>query len=175
MNLAGKNILMIIASNNFRDEEYKHPREVFESEGAKVTVASSTKREVTGMLGMKVVPDILLSEVVIDNYDAVIFVGGTGSSEYWNNKKAHEIAKEVFERGKIIGAICIAPVTLARAGLLKGKKVTVFSSEVDNIKKEEAIYTGKPVEVDETIVTGNGPSAAREFGEKIAELLKQKS
>lgn len=175
MSLSGKNILMIIASNNFRDEEYKYPREVFESEGAKITVASSTKREVTGMLGMKVNPDILLNEVVIDNYDAVVFVGGTGSIEYWDNNWAHRIAKEAYEKCKIIGAICIAPVTLARAGLLRGKKATVYSSEIDNIKKEGAIYTGKPVEVDGTIVTGNGPSAAKEFSEKIVDLLKQKS
>jgi len=172
MSLVGKSVLMIIASNNFRDEEYLHPREVLENEGAKITIASSTKKEVTGMLGTKVIPDILMSEVNIDDYDAVIFVGGSGANEYWENEKAHEIAKKAYEKSKVIGAICIAPVTLARAGLLKGKKATVYTSEIENIKKEGAIYTGNSVEVDGKIVTGNGPTAAKEFGEKIAELLK---
>ena len=125
MSLVGKSVLMIIASNNFRDEEYLHPREVLENEGAKITIASSTKKEATGMLGTKVVPDILIDEVNIDDYDAVIFVGGSGANEYWENEKAHEIAKKAYEKSKVIGAICIAPVTLARAGLLKGKKGTV--------------------------------------------------
>lgn len=172
MSLVGKSVLMIIASNNFRDEEYLHPREVLENEGAKITIASSTKKEATGMLGTKVVPDILIDEVNIDDYDAVIFVGGSGANEYWENEKAHEIAKKAYEKSKVIGAICIAPVTLARAGLLKGKKATVYPSEIENIKKEGAIYTGNSVEVDGKIVTGNGPTAAKEFGEKIAELLK---
>lgn len=172
MDLTGKNILIIIASNNFRDEEYNHPREIFEVEGATVTVASTTKKEVTGMLGMKVTPDILISEVNIDDYDAVVFVGGSGANEYWEDKKAHEIAKEAYSKGKVIGAICISPVTLARAGLLKDKKVTVYPSEIENIKKEGAIYTGNSVEVDGKIVTGDGPSAAKEFGKKIVELLK---
>ncbi|HOJ15679.1 MAG: DJ-1/PfpI family protein [Caldisericia bacterium] len=172
MSLVGKSVLMIIASNNFRDEEYLHPREVLENEGAKITIASSTKKEATGMLGTKVVPDILIDEVNIDDYDAVIFVGGSGANEYWENEKAHEIAKKAYEKSKVIGAICIAPVTLARAGLLKGKKATVYTSEIENIKKEGAIYTGNSVEVDGKIVTGNGPTAAKEFGEKIAELLK---
>lgn len=172
MNLVGKNILMIIASNNFRDEEYNYPREIFERDGATVIVASSTKKEVTGMLGTKVIPDILMSEVNIDDYDAVIFVGGSGANEYWENEKAHEIAKEAYNKGKVIGAICISPVTLARAGLLKGKKATVYPSEIENIKKEGVIYTGNSVEVDGKIVTGDGPSAAKEFGMKIAELLK---
>jgi protease I len=172
MSLVGKSVLMIIASNNFRDEEYLHPREVLENEGAKITIASSTKKEATGMLGTKVVPDILIDEVDIDDYDAVVFVGGSGANEYWENEKAHEIAKKAYEKSKVIGAICIAPVTLARAGLLKGKKATVYTSEIENIKKEGAIYTGNSVEVDGKIVTGDGPSAAKEFGEKIAELLK---
>ena len=43
---------------------------------------------------------------------------------------------------------------------------------MENIKNEGAIYTGNSVEVDGKIVTGNGPTAAKEFGEKIAELLK---
>ena len=114
MSLVGKSVLMIIASNNFRDEEYLHPREVLENEGAKITIASSTKKEATGMLGTKVVPDILIDEVNIDDYDAVIFVGGSGANEYWENEKAHEIAKKAYEKSKVIGAICIAPVTLAR-------------------------------------------------------------
>jgi len=172
MSLVGKSVLMIIASNNFRDEEYLHPREVLENEGAKITIASSTKKEATGMLGTKVVPDILIDEVDIDDYDAVVFVGGSGANEYWENEKAHEIAKKAYEKSKVIGAICIAPVTLARAGLLKGKKATVYPSEIENIKKEGVIYTGNSVEVDGKIVTGNGPTAAKEFGEKIAELLK---
>jgi len=172
MSLVGKSVLMIIASNNFRDEEYLHPREVLENEGAKITIASSTKKEATGMLGTKVIPDILISEVNIDIYDAVVFVGGSGANEYWENEKAHEIAKKAYEKSKVIGAICIAPVTLARAGLLKGKKATVYTSDIENIKKEWAIYTGNSVEVDGKIVTGNGPTAAKEFGEKIAELLK---
>lgn len=175
MSLDEKNILMIIASNNFRDEEYKHPRDIFEREGAKVTVASSTKHEATGMLGLKITPDILIDEVNVDNFDAVIFVGGSGSSEYWDDDVAQRIAKTAFEGKKIVGAICIAPVTLARAGLLKNKRATVYPSEIENIKKEGAIYTGNPVSVDGTIVTGNGPEAAKEFGEKIAELLKNKN
>lgn len=175
MNLQGKKILMIIASNNFRDEEYRNPREIFEKDGAKVIVASSRKREITGMLGMKVTPDILLNEVNIDDYDAVIFVGGTGSSEYWDNKEAHNIARSAYEKGKVIGAICIAPITLTRAGLLQGKRATVFSSEIENLKNGGAVYTDESVSVDGTIVTGNGPTAAKEFGEKIAELLKKKA
>ncbi|CAG1772182.1 partial protease I, partial [uncultured bacterium] len=57
----GKKAVIIIASNNFRDEELLKPKEVLEKNGVAVTVASSSLKEATGMLGAKVKPDILFS------------------------------------------------------------------------------------------------------------------
>ena len=169
--LKNKKILMIIASNNFRDEEYQRPREIFEREGLEVTVASTSLNESKGMLGLIVTPDILLKDVKVDDYDAVVFVGGSGATEYWDNDKAHEIVKDTYNKKKVLAAICIAPITLAKAGLLKDKNATVYSSEIEHLKKLDVIYTGKSVEVDGLIVTANGPSSAKEFGEKILTLL----
>jgi len=94
-----------------------------------------------------------------------------GATEYWNNEIAHNLARAALEKNKIVAAICIAPVTLAKAGLLKGKKATVWSSEANQLKSLGAIYTGKPVERDGLIVTANGPQAAEEFGETILAAL----
>lgn len=170
--LKDKKIVMIIAKNDFRDEEYKKPRAIFEKNGVKVTVASSSLDISTGMLGVKVKPDILYKDIKVEDYDAVIFVGGIGAKEYWDDTKAHQIAKDTISKGKVLGAICIAPVTIARAGVLNGKKATVFSTEISNIKKNGAIYTGNTVEVDGKIVTAEGPSAASEFGEAILKAIK---
>jgi protease I len=167
-----KKIVMIIAKNDFRDEEYKQPRAIFEKNGIKVTVASSTLDISTGMLGVKVKPDILYKDIKVEDYDALIFVGGIGAKEYWDDTQAHQIAKNFVSKGKVLGAICIAPVTIARAGILKGKKSTVFSSEKANIQKNGANYTGKSVEKDGKIITADGPSSATEFGEAILNALK---
>jgi protease I len=169
--LKDKRVVMIIAKSGFRDEEYKQPRAIFDKNGVKVQVASSSLNTSTGMLGAKVKPDILYKDIKVDEYDAVIFVGGIGAKEYWDDPVAHQIAKEAVSKSKVLCAICIAPVTLARAGVLKGKKATVFSSEKGNIQKSGANYTGKSVEVDGKIITGEGPSAASEFGEAILKAL----
>jgi len=70
--------------------------------------------------------------------------------------------------------LCLSPVILANAGILKGKKATCWFSVARMIKKKGAIYTGKKVEIDGLIITGNGPSAAKEFGEKYLKLLSHK-
>lgn len=172
--LTGKKVVMIIAQKNFRDEELLTPKQILESEGAEVTVASSSLGTIVGMLGAKVKADILVSEINVADYDAVIFVGGTGASEYWDNATAHKIAQEAVEQGKVLGAICIAPVTLAKAGVLQGKKATVWQSEKGKLTSAGCNYTGASVEVDGNIITADGPSSAEEFGKAIAKALAGK-
>ena len=170
--LKGKKVLMIIAERNFRDEELLKPKKILEDRGVEVTVASTSLQNVRGMLGATVKPDILLSSVEVQDYDVITFVGGSGASQYWNDPLAHSIAQEAVEKGKILGAICIAPVTLANAGVLSGKKATVFSSEISKLEAKGAIYTGKPVQVEGKIITGEGPQAAEQFGEAIVKALE---
>ncbi len=167
----GKKAVMIIARSNFRDEELLKPKEVLEKNGVIVTVASSSLKEATGMLGAKVKPDILFTNINVSEYDAVIFVGGSGASEYWDNPTAHKIANDANNAKKIIGAICIAPVTLAKAGLLTNKKATTYSSTVSDIKSAGAKYSGADVERDGNIITASGPPVAQKFGETIVNAL----
>ncbi len=167
----GKKAVMIIARSNFRDEELLKPKEVLEKNGVIVTVASSSLKEATGMMGDKVKPDILFTNINVSEYDAVIFVGGSGASEYWDNPTAHKIANDANNAKKIIGAICIAPVTLAKAGLLTNKKATTYSSTVSDIKSAGAKYSGADVERDGNIITASGPPVAQKFGETIVNAL----
>ena len=171
--LQGKSILMIIAHQDFRDEEYKEPRQIFESRGATVSVASSSLEVARGMVGAQVKPDLLLKDVAVGDYDAIVFVGGSGAQEYWNDPVAHAIAQEAVAQGKVLAAICIAPTTLAKAGVLKDKKVTAFSSEAGALKAGGANYSGALVERDGLIITGNGPTAATKFADEIAKALEE--
>lgn len=166
-----KKAVMIIAHRNFRDEELQKPKAILEKEGVRVIIASSSKDTATGMLGATAEPDILISEIEAEDYDAIIFVGGSGASYYWNDPTAHKIAQEAVKQGKTLAAICIAPVTLANAGVLKGKRATVWPSEQDKLKEKGALYTGAQVEVDDNIITAAGPKQAEEFGEAIAKAL----
>jgi protease I len=172
--LVGRKVLMVIAPENFRDEEYMYTREELERTGADVQVASTKTTTVRGMFGKTVTPDLKLEQVKVDNYDAVIFVGGTGAAVYFNDDRALSIARDAFDKGKKTCAICIAPVILANAGVLKGKRATVFDGDyVGMLEGKGATYTGKPVEVDGNIITANGPAAARDFGRTIARELSR--
>jgi len=165
--------VFIIAHQGFRDEEYTEPRTLLEEAGMEISVASSSLEIANGMLGGQVRPDLLVSEVRAADYDAVIFVGGAGAAEYWDDPQAHRLAREAVEQGKVLAAICIAPATLAKAGVLEGKKATVFQSARGEVEAGGATYTGEPVVRDGLIITANGPAATRQFGEMILQALEE--
>ena len=171
MNVSGKNILMVIAPDGFRDEEFLEPKEVFESSGAKVTVASKGVSTAKGKLGATADVDIDISEASAADYDAVVFIGGPGAAVYFEDPAALNLAQSAEAAGKVVAAICIAPSILANAGVLEGHKATCFESESSNIDAKSAGYTGEDVTVDNNIITANGPAPAKKFGEAIIKAL----
>jgi len=161
--------LFVIAPTNFKDEEYFTPKKILEENGVK-TVTASLSKEATSVNNKKAAVDVLLEDVSKD-FDAVVFIGGPGADIYFNNKKAHEIAVNAFNNKKVVAAICIAPSTLANAGILNGKKATAFYTEKNNLESKGAIYTGKDITVDGDIITANGPEAASLFAKTILDKL----
>src|SRR5688500_11853812 len=121
-------ILFVIAPENFRDEEFKIPEAILTKKGFLVLTASTTTKPVTGMLGMTVKPDLPLESVQEMSFKALLLVGGNGAEKLWDNPVLHKIVKEFYQKKKLIGAICYAPVILARAGILRGKRATVYET-----------------------------------------------
>lgn len=163
--------IMIIAPADFRDEELFEPKKILEEGGVNVTVASRVLGEVKGTLGGKIIPDIKVDNVKADDYDAIIFVGGGGAQCYWDDPVAHALIRDAHNAGKIIAAICIAPVILANAGILENRKTTVFPSDAKYVQNKKALYTGNALEKDGNIITASGPAVAKQFGAEILKTL----
>ncbi len=166
-----KKIVMIIPHEGFRDEELLQTKEVLEKNGIEVKVASTKLGVALGKLGAKIIPDMLFSDISVNDFDAIVFVGGPGSVQYWDDQKAHKLLKKADSSGKVVAGICSAAVTLAKAGILKGKRATVFAGDSQELINEGVNYTAKAVERDGNIITANGPQAARSFGEEIVKAL----
>ncbi|MCX6759863.1 MAG: DJ-1/PfpI family protein [Candidatus Nealsonbacteria bacterium] len=174
--MPNKKAAIIIAFKDFQDEEYLVTRNALEGAGIKVSTASSQKGIAVGKFGGEIKIDTVVSGINIIDFDAVIFIGGPGAVKYFDDKEWHKIVKEAVENKKVLAAICIAPVILARAGVLRGKKATVWASNMDKsgvkiLEKEGAKYFGNPVEIDGNIITGNGPESAGRFVQEILTLL----
>ncbi len=177
--LIEKRIAIIVAFRDFRDEEYFETKEVLQEAGAEIVTVSDSIGKAIGKFGGEVEVDLSLRDLEVENFDAIVFIGGPGALAHLDNELSYEIAKSAFAQDKVVGAICVSPVILAKAGILKGKKATVWSSITERstlkiLEKSGAHYLPQAVVVDGKIVTANGPSAAKEFGLQIVELLKEK-
>jgi protease I len=171
-----KKVVIIIASDNFRDEEFSNTKKALQEHGVDTTVASSKLSESHGARGLiKVKPDMLVSKININDYDGIAFIGGIGAEEYFNDPTTHKLATDAYAKGKIVSAICIAPVILANAGLLKGKQFNVWPSEVKTVEAKGGIFNSKSVVIDGNIITAKDVDASLEFGTKIAERLMSKA
>ncbi|MDD4941499.1 MAG: DJ-1/PfpI family protein [Candidatus Omnitrophica bacterium] len=164
--------VFVIAEKDFQDDELAKPLRMLKNSGVGVTIASTTLNQVSGMNGLIVKPHMLLKDVRAADFDAVVFIGGSGSVQYIDDPVAHKLIYDAFVAKKVIGAICLAPMVLARAGVLKYKRATVYPSEAENFKACGVHYTANPVEIYGNIVTANGPAAAGEFGSALLTLLK---
>jgi len=168
-----RRLLFLIAQRNFRDEEFSVPKSFLERRGAKVTVASVTTQDAVGMFGLRVKPDVAVKDVNPAEYDMLVVIGGSGSPRLAEYPEVLNLIRAFNELGKPIGAICLGPYVLAKAGVLSGVKVTVFPSPfaLNELRRVGATYTGSPVTVDGRFVTADGPRSADMFAEEIAKIL----
>ncbi|MEZ5336489.1 MAG: DJ-1/PfpI family protein [Methanolobus sp.] len=173
--MESKKILMVIAQEGFRDEEFFEPRDVFEDAGLSITIASNTTDEAKGVIGGIVKPDLSISDAIVADYDAIVISGGPGSRNLlWPDRDLQNLVSEAFEQEKVVAAICISPVVLARAGVLEGKKATVFKdpASIKELLDGGADYENEDVIVTGNVVTGRDPLCAEKFGEAVLEALE---
>jgi protease I len=165
-------VVFITAPEVFRDEEYYKPKKILEEAGTEVITASVKTGKLKGRFGFKTTSTLLIQDINPNDFDAIVYIGGSGSVVFFDNCYALKLANDFFKQRKPVASICIASVILANAGILKGKKATVFIDGKKALLKGGAIYINNPLEIDGNIITANGPGAAEDFGKAVLKSLK---
>lgn len=168
-----KRSLVIIAKEGFQDKELAGTRNGLLAAGFEVILGSTEVGPCTGKYGSTEQATVSLQDVNVADYDRIAFIGGPGAHALAESEDAKNIARATVKAEKPLGAICIAPTILAKAGVLKGKKATVWDEggeQIALLKKEGAEYSGEDVTTDGLIVTANGPEAAERFGRTFGAL-----
>jgi len=96
-----------------------------------------------------------------------------GAFNPWNIAKLHtEFLKDAYNNGKIVAAICHGPIPLAKAGLLKGKKVAGWLASYDSVQIMGGDFlTDAAAIIDGRIVTGRTPPEVPEFTDAMTGAL----
>lgn len=173
MVLINKSILLILPASGFNEQEYLIIYNSLIKNGFKVFIASDANSICTGKNGLKVKNDVSFFNMREANFGGLVFIGGRGVKNYWDNTQLHLLARNFIKTKKIIGAICSSPVILSRAGILNEINATCFPEDKKEIERDGAVYADSPVVVSKKIITAQGPASAQEFVNIfINELIK---
>ncbi len=165
-------ILIFLSANSFSEEEYLIIKKVFLNAGTRIFITSDSHTVCCGDNGLKVKADTDFYNVNEKNFAAIVLIGGKGSKDYWDNEQLRNIVKNFKRAGKIIAAICSAPIILAKAGLLTNIPATCWSEDKNELIKLGINYNDRSVISEKGIITSDGPRSAEQFAELILNLIK---
>ena len=157
-----KTVLLILPAQNFNEEEYLVILNALERASIKIFIASDAHSLCVGSNGLKVKNDIQLYNIHESNFGGVIFIGGSGTRNYWNNKLFLSTAQKFAKSKKTIGAICSAPVILAKAGIISDC-ATCYPDDKLELERQGIQYKDEPVVSKKNIITAQEPSSSQEF------------
>ena len=174
MKLDGKKVLIVVPHTQFRDEAFFEPAKILADEGAIVVVASTTARTCYGMKGGTVQAEVAIADAKAEDYAALVICGGSSVPEFfWNDKKLQELAAAMSAAGKIVAAICLSTVVLAKAKLLADLEATVYflPEAIEELKAAGARYVKETLLIHNNIILAEGPPDSQRFGQAIRTAL----
>jgi protease I len=127
-----------------------------------------------GMKGGSAQSTVTIADSKAEDYDALVICGGSSVPEFfWDDKKLAELAAAMAAAGKVVAAICLSTVVLAKAKLLEGKKATVYflPQAIQELKTGGAAYVSEPLLVQEKLILAEGPPESAKFGQAISAAL----
>ena len=172
--------ILIMAADGFEQSELEVPLERLQDAGAKIDIASLEMGDITGWdeddWGDEIEVDLKISDVHIDNYDALILPGGQINPDLLRvDDDAVALIRDFAATGKPVAAICHAPWLLIEAGLAKGRRLTCYKSIRTDVANAGAEVVDEAVVIDGNIITSRCPDDLPAFCDAIVEALQDKS
>lgn len=165
----------LFIENGSEELEFIAPLDIMRRANLEVDLISANNEDfITSSHNIKILADKKIDEVnnILD-YDAIVIPGGMpGSTLLRDNKKIIEFYQTMYNSGKLVAAICAAPIVLSAAGITDDKEVTSypgFDKEINykNYNSEKAVV------IDKNVITAQGPAVAILFGYEIVNYLLQ--
>lgn len=170
MNLANKHVA-ILAEDGYQELELHYPRLRLIEAGATVSVVGAGKDRYESEKGYWVECDLQVSDVNIEDFDAVVIPGGMAPDKMRRHKPMIDLVHGLNEAGKPVAWICHAGWVPVSADILKGRQVTSFSSIRDDMINAGADWVDEEVVVDGNLISSRVPDDLPAFCKAILAAL----
>lgn len=167
--------IALFIENGSEELEFIAPLDIMRRANLEVDLISANNEDfITSAHNVKIMADKKINEVnnILD-YDAIVIPGGMpGSTLLRDNKKIIEFYQTMYNSGKLVAAICAAPIVLSAAGITDDKEVTSYPGFDKEINYKH-YNSDKAVVIDKNVITAQGPAVAILFGYEIVNYLLQ--
>lgn len=167
--MTAKRVLVPLAQG-FEELEAVTIVDILRRAGIEVTVASLEGGAVTGSHGIRVHADAALEDVAGREFDAIALPGGMpGADHLKRDPRVAAIVRRLHGSGRPVAAICAAPMVLAAAGVLDGRRATSYPGFLKDVAGTTVV--DEAVVTDRGVITSRGPGTALDFAlALVAEL-----
>lgn len=159
--------ILIPIAEGFEEIEAFAVVDILRRAGVEAVTAGIPGNLITGAHKIRVNADVRLIDIETEKFDGIVLPGGAGYENLMRNERVLKITEDFAKKGKLVAAICAAPLILAKLGLLKDKKATIYPGFEKHLDRPRA----DAVVVDGNIITSQGPGTAIAFALKIVEQL----
>ena len=163
--------ILVPLVDGFEEIEVTAVVDILRRAGIEVITAGLGGNIVTGAHNIRLNSDARLMDINADSFSGIVLPGGSpGTENLMRSERVTMIVDDFSKQGKLVAAICAAPRILAKLGLLKERKATIYPG----YEKELGKPRNDPVVADGNIITSQGPGTAVAFALKIVEQLMGK-
>lgn len=166
--------IAILVAHGFEEIELSAPVDILRRLRFDVVTAGVGGTEISGAHELVVKTDTTLDQLDPEQLDAIILPGGGGAWVLRDTPEVIDLIRKMHSAGKLVAAICAAPIALAKAGIISGRSISAYPDPAVFEELKTSQITGDPVTVDGNIITAKGPAIALAFGYAIGAYLGKK-
>ncbi|MBM3321921.1 DJ-1/PfpI family protein [candidate division WOR-3 bacterium] len=169
----GRTVLVFLPQQFYADEEFEPLNRSLEQAGFAVRVCAAGPDVVVSLNRQTLRPDVVLASVDPADYAGLVLIGGSGAALHWDDSLLHTRCRQFAESGKVVAAIGVAPIALAHAGVLRGRRATVFADRaaVGFLKQGGSRHSFRPLVVDRRVITAASAEHAAAFARAVVRAL----
>ncbi|MCX8016594.1 MAG: DJ-1/PfpI family protein [Rhodocyclaceae bacterium] len=151
--------------------------DVLKRAGVAVTVASVADTPVVaGSRGIPLAAHTLFETVAERAFDAVYLPGGLRSAEHHrDDARTQQLIAAQLQTGRLLAAICAAPIALVPRRLCAGRQVTCYPAMRPQVEPAAKAWLDQPVVEDGNLITSQGPGTSMALALTLARRLAGES
>lgn len=179
--------ILIVTGDGGESYETLYAVHRFQEEGDITRIAAPSKRRLNLVMhdfepgwdtyierpGYCLASDLTIQEVVVEEYDAILLLGGRAPEYLRNHAALLEVVRQFDQQGKWVFAICHGIQILVTAGLVTNRTLTAYEHVRTEIEMGGGTYSTQQAVRDRNMVTAQTWQSHPEFYREVFACLNK--